>query len=61
MSSLSKEAKLKLAQEITTAYVRNEAVNPTPESAAEMLKTIFNTMEELLPAKDTERKIGLGV
>jgi hypothetical protein len=58
---LTKEQKLAMAKDVTTAYVRNEKAAPTPQEAAAMLEAIYQKLEELSPSDKASRKVGLGV
>ena len=60
MGDITDDLKLAMARDITAAYVRNEAVNPSPEQAADMLKAMYNTINELVP-DGGEKKVGLGL
>lgn len=66
MKNVSNEEKLRATKDILVAYINNslekkgdEWSKPTltPEKVCELLKKIFQTMEELLPCSET--KVGL--
>ncbi len=57
--TVSIETKLNIAREITSAFVRNENGTPTAKEASEMFKAIYATVEELSPAEDPNRKVGI--
>ena len=63
--NVSNEEKLKATKDIVVAYInssvekKGDDAKPTmkPEQVCELLKKVFNTMEEILPI--TESKVGL--
>ena len=63
--NVSNEEKLKAAKDIVVAYInssvkkKGDDTEPTlkPEQVCELIKKIFNTMEEILPV--SESKVGL--
>lgn len=66
LKNVSNDEKLKAAKDIVVAYINNsmerkgdEWSKPTltPEKVCELVKKVFQTMEEILPI--TETKVGL--
>ncbi len=65
LKNVSNEEKIKVAKDIVVAYInssvkkKGDDSEPTmkPEQVCELLKKVFNTMEELLPI--TETRVGL--
>lgn len=65
LKNVSNEEKLKAAKDIVVAYInssvkkKGDDSEPTmkPDQVCELLKKVFNTMEEILPT--TETKVGL--
>ena len=65
LKNVSNEEKLKAAKDIVVAYInssvkkKGDDTEPTlkPEQVCELIKKIFNTMEEILPV--SESKVGL--
>ena len=65
LKNVSNEEKLKAAKDIVVAYInssvkkKGDDTEPTmkPEQVCELIKKVFNTMEEILPV--TENKVGL--
>lgn len=66
LKNVSNEEKLRAAKDIVVAYINNsmekkgdEWAKPTlkPDQVCELLKRVFQTMEEILPISET--KIGL--
>ncbi len=66
MKIVSNEEKLRAAKDILVAYINNSSEKKgddwskptlTPEKVCELLKKIFQTMEEILPYSET--KVGL--
>ena len=65
LKNVSNEEKLKAAKDIVVAYInssvkkKGDDSEPTmkPDQVCELLKKVFNTMEELLPV--TETRVGL--
>lgn len=66
LKNVSNEEKLKAAKDIIVAYINNSLEKKgddwskptlTPDKVCELIKKVFNTMEEILPV--TESKIGL--
>lgn len=59
--SITEDLKLALAKDITAAYVRNEAVKPTPEQATEMFRSIYDMVESIAKEKESSKpRVGLG-
>lgn len=66
LKNVSNEEKLRAAKDIIVAYINNsmekkgdEWSKPTltPDKVCELVKKVFNTMEEILPIVET--KVGL--
>ena len=66
LKNVSNEEKLKAAKDIVVAYINNSMEKKgddwskptlTPDKVCDLIKKVFNTMEELLPAIET--KVGL--
>ena len=65
LKSVSNEEKLKAVKDIVVAYIntsvkkKGDDAEPTmkPEQVCELIKKVFQTMEELLPIVET--KVGL--
>ena len=65
LKNVSNEEKLKAAKDIVVAYInssvkkKGDDTEPTlkPEQICELIKKVFNTMEEILPV--SESKVGL--
>lgn len=66
LKNVSNEEKLRAAKDIVVAYINNSMEKKgddwskptlTAEKVCELLKKVFQTMEELLPV--TETKVGL--
>ena len=65
LKNVSNEEKLKAAKDIVVAYInssvkkKGDDTEPTmkPDQVCDLLKKVFNTMEEILPV--TETKVGL--
>ncbi len=65
LKNVSNEEKLKATKDIVVAYItssvkkKGEDSEPTmkPEQVCELLKKVFNTLEEILPT--IESKVGL--
>ena len=66
LKNVSNEEKLKAAKDIVIAYINNSAERKgedwskptlTPDKVCELIKKVFTTMEEILPAIET--KVGL--
>lgn len=65
LKNVSNEEKLKAAKDIVVAYInssvkkKGDDAEPTmkPDQVCELIKKVFQTMEEILPV--TETKVGL--
>ena len=65
LKNVSNEEKLKATKDIVVAYInssvekKGDDAKPTmkPEQVCELLKKVFNTMEEILPI--SESRVGL--
>ena len=66
LKNVSNEEKLKAVKDIVVAYINNSAEKKgedwskptlTPDKVCELVKKVFQTMEEILPAVET--KVGL--
>ena len=65
LKNVSNEEKLKATKDIVVAYInssvekKGDDAKPTmkPDQVCELLKKVFNTMEEILPV--VESKVGL--
>jgi hypothetical protein len=66
LKNVSNEEKLKAAKDIVIAYINNSSERKgddwskptlTPDKVCDLLKKIFQTMEEILPVSET--KVGL--
>ena len=65
LKNVSNEEKLKATKDIVVAYItssvkkKGDDAEPTmkPEQVCELLKKVFNTMEEILP--NVETRVGL--
>ena len=65
LKNVSNEEKLRAAKDIVVAYInssvrkKGDDTEPTmkPDQVCDLLKKVFNTMEEILPV--TETRVGL--
>ena len=62
LKNVSNEEKLKATKDIVVAYInssvekKGDDVKPTnlkPEQVCDLIKKVFNTMEEILPVQET--------
>ncbi len=62
LKNVSNEEKLRAAKDIVVAYINNSIEKKgddwskptlTPDKVCELLKKVFNTMEEILPIQET--------